>query len=169
MINNTFNCQLYQTDLERKLLTPNGYLEKFRPNLIQLINSHKGNNWKIQFTMQIVFNSIKDPNDKRTLYVKTKDVEITTKCDTNKTVNELFDLLIQSCNDLSEFSRRNSNLILEGVESMNHNFNQTSKSGSYIESPDWIKNKKCTINPQNKNDNRCFQHAITVALNYKKN
>ena len=29
--------------------------------------------------------------------------------------------------------------------------------GSYIDSPDWIKNKKATINPTNENDNKCFQ------------
>ena len=41
------------------------------------------------------------------------------------------------------------------------------RGGSYIDSPDWIKNKKATINPINKNDNKCFQYAITVALNHE--
>ena len=36
--------------------------------------------------------------------------------------------------------------------------------GSYIDSPDWIKKKKSTINLKNIND-QCFQHAVTVALN----
>ena len=35
-------------------------------------------------------------------------------------------------------------------------------SGSYIDFPDWIKNKKTAINPINKNDNKCFQYAVTV-------
>ena len=44
-----------------------------------------------------------------------------------------------------------------------------SKRGkSYIDSPDWIKNKKATTNPINKKDNKCFQYAVTVALNYEK-
>ena len=34
-----------------------------------------------------------------------------------------------------------------------------------MDSPDWIKKKKETINPKNE-DNKCFQYAITVALNY---
>ena len=34
-------------------------------------------------------------------------------------------------------------------------------------SPDWIKNKKATINPINKKDNQCFEYAITVALNHE--
>ena len=38
---------------------------------------------------------------------------------------------------------------------------------SYIDSPDWIKNKNLTINPINKKDNKCFQYAVTVALNYE--
>ena len=42
-----------------------------------------------------------------------------------------------------------------------------SGGGSYIDPPDWIKNKKATINPINKKDNKCFQYAITVALNYE--
>ena len=38
--------------------------------------------------------------------------------------------------------------------------------GSYIDSPDWIKKKKAAINPKN-NDNKCFQYAATVVLNYE--
>ena len=37
--------------------------------------------------------------------------------------------------------------------------------GSYKDYPDWIKNKKATINPINKKDIKCFQYAVTVALN----
>ena len=36
----------------------------------------------------------------------------------------------------------------------------------YRDSPDWIINKKATINPINKKDNKCFQYAVTVALSY---
>ena len=39
--------------------------------------------------------------------------------------------------------------------------------GSYIKSPDWIENKKATINPKNKNDDQFMQHVISVALNYE--
>ena len=41
-----------------------------------------------------------------------------------------------------------------------------SRSASYIDSLEWLKTKKATINPKN-NDDRCFQHALTVALNYQ--
>ena len=42
------------------------------------------------------------------------------------------------------------------------NFN---RGGSYIDSLDWIKNKKATINPSSKNDIKYFQYL--VVLNYE--
>ena len=39
---------------------------------------------------------------------------------------------------------------------------------SCIDSSDWIKNKKMTINPIDKKDNKCFQYAVTVALNHER-
>ena len=38
-----------------------------------------------------------------------------------------------------------------------------SRGGSYIDSPKWLKNKKATKN----NDDKCFQYALTVALNHE--
>ena len=40
------------------------------------------------------------------------------------------------------------------------------RGGSYIDSLHWIKKKKATINPKNTND-KCFQYAATVVLNYE--
>ena len=42
---------------------------------------------------------------------------------------------------------------------------RVSRGKSYIDSPEWLKNKKATINPKN-NDDKCFQYALAVALNY---
>ena len=41
------------------------------------------------------------------------------------------------------------------------------RDGSYIDSPDWIKNKKTTINPISGKDNKCFQYDVTVALSHE--
>ena len=40
--------------------------------------------------------------------------------------------------------------------------------GSCIDSPDWIKNKKATINPIN-DDDKCFYYTATVTSNHEKN
>ena len=41
------------------------------------------------------------------------------------------------------------------------------RGGSYIDSPDWTKNYKATINPTIKKDNKCFKNTVKVALNHK--
>ena len=41
------------------------------------------------------------------------------------------------------------------------------RGGSYIDSPDWIKNKTTTINPINKKESKCSIYAVTIALNHE--
>ena len=38
---------------------------------------------------------------------------------------------------------------------------------SNIKSPEWLRNERAAINPQNKKDDKCFQYAVTVALNHQ--
>ena len=61
---------------------------------------------------------------------------------------------------------RGSDFEFGGVKFLYYDFNKTSinRGGSYIDSPKWLKDKKSTINPKNNND-RCFQYAVTLALN----
>ena len=64
---------------------------------------------------------------------------------------------------------RGSDFIFNGVNYLFYDFNRItiSKGGSYIETPKWLKDKKCAINQKN-NDNKCFQYATTLALNFHK-
>ena len=68
--------------------------------------------------------------------------------------------------NLRNKSMRESEFIFDRVDALYYSLNKTSLSrdGSYIDSPKWLKNKKATINPKNNDD--CFQYALTVALNY---
>ena len=43
----------------------------------------------------------------------------------------------------------------------------SSCGASYIDSPAWIKKKTIAIYPINKKDDKCFQYAVTVALNHR--
>ena len=62
-----------------------------------------------------------------------------------------------------------SEFILDNVYFLYYKCHKTNMNrvGSYIDSPDWIKNKKATINPINEKVNKCFQYTVTVALNLK--
>ena len=111
-------------------------------------------NCKINLNVDAVFKSTKNFNDKRTIQIRNKDTT---------DIDEIFDELIKKHHDLTE-SLKNTDLIPEGIESIIYNFTEVAVSETFIETPQWIKNKKCTINPQNK-DNKCFQYSVTVALN----
>ena len=64
---------------------------------------------------------------------------------------------------------RGSEFAYDRVDALYYNLNKISLSRgvSCIDSPKWLKNKKATINPKNKDD-KCFLCALTVALNYGK-
>ena len=61
-----------------------------------------------------------------------------------------------------------SKYVFDNVDLLHDRRNKISlnRGGSYIDSPNWLKNKKSTIDPKNK-DEKCFQYLITVALNYQ--
>ena len=64
---------------------------------------------------------------------------------------------------------KGSKFEFDGVDFLYYDFNKISlnRNGSYINSPKWIKNKNSTINPKN-DDHKCFQYAVTLALNLDK-
>ena len=62
-----------------------------------------------------------------------------------------------------------SEFVFDNADSLSYKLQRISlnRGGSYIDSPKWLKNKKATIDLKN-NDGKCFQYAITVALNHEK-
>ena len=64
---------------------------------------------------------------------------------------------------------KKSDLVFDSVDAFYYKFHKISlnRGGSYIDSLEWVKNKKATINPKNKKDYKCFQYAIAVTLNHQ--
>ena len=65
-------------------------------------------------------------------------------------------------------SMKSSEFIFDCVHFLCYFFSKInpSRSGSYIDSSGWIKNKRATINSINKKDNKHFQYAVTVVFNH---
>ena len=85
----------------------------------------------------------------------------------NKVVNELFDPFLLRYQIGLERSTRGRAFIFESVQRLYCKCHKIhfKRWGSYINSPDRIKKKKAAITPTN-TDDKCFQYAETVALNY---
>ena len=86
---------------------------------------------------------------------------------TDEIIEKLFSSL-KNRYQKSFLSMRGSEFVFDCVQVLYYKCHKINinRSGSYIDSPNWIKNKQSTINPINKKD-KCFQYAATVALNYE--
>ena len=90
--------------------------------------------------------------------------------ETDDIIDKLFEYLLQRYQKAKEESRkRGSEFIHENVDLLHYILHKTSlkRGKSYIKSPEWLENKRATINPKNKKDNKCFWYALTVALNHQ--
>ena len=121
---------------------------------------------KILLVIKINFISFKNLSDVRDMHSKSGNVEIMMSFDTNEIIEKLFDSILQRYQKGLEKSMQGSDFVFDYVESLNYisHMIDLKRSGSYIETPKWIKNEKATINSENKDDDRCFQYSVTVAV-----
>ena len=103
------------------------------------------------------------------MYTKSNNAEIIIGTETNVIINELFQSFLRRYQEELETKMNGSEFVFENVDLLYYRHHKISlnRSGLYIDSPDWIKDKKATINPKNK-DNKCFKYVITAALNHEK-
>ena len=101
------------------------------------------------------------------MHTRSDNIEIIIGDDNDDIIDELFKSFIQKYEENLQSKMRESDFEFDGVNSLYYNFNEISlnRGGSYMDSPKWLKDKKSTINPKN-NDDKCFQYAVTLALNF---
>ena len=154
-----------------KLLTIEEYLNLIEPYLRELINDHKNKGeWKIQLAAQINFISLSPGFDETcVMHTRSANEEFMNGSKMDEIIKELFRSLLQRYQENLQEKMKGSDFAFDGVNYLYHDLNKISisKGGSYIDSPKWLKDKKSTINPKN-NDYKCFQYAITLALNLDK-
>ena len=154
-----------------KLLTLKEYLALIEQYLRELINYYKNKGeWKLQLTAEINFISLKpDSDETRVMDTKSNNEEIMNGSDTDEIIEGLFESFLQKYEENLQEKMKGSDFEFDGVNFLYYDFNKISinRGGSYIDSPKWIKNKRSTINPKN-NDYKCFQYAVTLALNLDK-
>ena len=120
--------------------------------------------------MQINCISSKNFEETLTIYSPSNNIEILMGSETDNIIDELFESLLQKFLKARETSNnRGSEFIHENVGLLHYIFQKISlkRGKSYIKSSKWLKNKRATISPKNKNDDNCFQYAKTVALNHQ--
>ena len=112
--------------------------------------------------------SSNDTGEIRTFYVNTYNEEVRYGNEPNDTINELLKSFLNNYQNEEKILRNGSNFVFESVDLLSYHIHKTSlKRGNlHIKSPEWILNKRATINPKN-NDNKCFEYSIIIALHHQ--
>ena len=115
--------------------------------------------------MAINLFSSKDSAEIRTTYGKNDNIEGIMGSETDEIIEELFDSFFQRYQKSLEESMRGSESVFDSANSMYYKLHKISlnRGGSNIDSPEWLENKKATINPKNNND-KCFEYTLTVRI-----
>ena len=118
--------------------------------------------------MDINFISLK-PDETNIIHIRSNNEEFMNGDDTDEIIKGRFESFLQKYEENLQNKMRGSDFEFDGVNFLYYDFNKISLNigGSYIDSPQWLKNKKSTINPKN-NDDKCFQYAVSLALNLDK-
>ena len=104
----------------------------------------------------------------RVIHSKSDNIEIIINDEADEILKDLFDSLKNNYQNNLE-SVKGTDFVLNLFICCNckcHKINLNC-GGSYIDFPDWRKNKKAAINPINEKDNKCFPYVITVTLNHE--
>ena len=153
------------------LITLREYLFLIEKYLRKLINYYKNKGeWKVQLITNINFISLKPGSDEtRIMHTRSDNEEFMNGSDTDEIIKGPFESFLQKYEENLQEKMKGSDFEYDGVNFLYYDFNKisVSRGGSYIDSPQWLKNKKSTINPIN-NDHKCFQYAVTLALNLDK-
>ena len=103
------------------------------------------------------FFSSKDSEETHTIYTKSRNIEIMIGNKTGEMIEKLFDSLLQNyCKNLEE-PIKGREFVPDSIDLLYCHLQKVGlkRGRSYIDSPEWLKNKKATINPKN-NDDNCF-------------
>ena len=172
LVKNGYNGNYVQYESKgNKILTVKEYLALIEKYLRKLINYYKNKGeWKLQLIAEINFISLKPGSDEtRIMHMRSDNEEFMNVSDTDEIIKELFESFLQKYEENLQEEMKGSDFEFDAVNFLYYDFNKISlnRGGSYIDSPKWLKDKKSTINPKN-NDHKCFQYAVTLALNLDK-
>ena len=119
--------------------------------------------------MRVNFISSKDTGETRTIYVWSNNESIMWGSHTDNIIRELFESFLNNYQNEEQIIK-GSDFNFERFDLMDYKLYKVSlkRGGSYIKSPEWLINKRATKNPKNEKDDKCFQYALTLALDYSK-
>ena len=129
-----------------KILTLREYLFLIEKYLRESINYYKNKGeWTVQLIVNINFISLKPGSDEtRIMRTRSDNEEFMNGSDTDEIIKGLFESFLQQYEENLQEKMKGSDFEFDGVNFLYYDFNKKSisRDGSYIDSPQWLKNKK---------------------------
>ena len=106
--------------------------------------------------MHVNFISSRYTGETPIYYVWSDNVSIMQGEDTNVIVGEIFRSFLRNYQQELKMIK-GSDFVFESVDLLDYKLHNVrlKRGGSYIKSPEWLKNKKVVINSENNNDDEC--------------
>ena len=103
------------------------------------------------------------------MHTKSDNIEIMNGIETNDAINEFYNSFLKRYQEELETKMKGSGLYLIKLIYWNIIFDKITlnRGSSHIDSHEWLKNEKATINPKNTIDEECFEYAIINALHHQ--
>ena len=124
--------------------------------------------WKIQLVMQNNCISVKNFEDTCAIYSASKPEEIFMGSDTKDVIDRHFDTTLERFQEAVVTSQKNGSEFTHESAGLSYYYFMKidiRRAESYVKFPDWIANKRATINLKNEKD-KCFKWSTTSGLNY---
>ena len=127
---------------KNKTLLTKKIVDEIKPNLKDINNLKKPDSWKTQLTIVINFISSKETDEEGVMHSKSDNIMIYDKAD--EVIEELFELFLKRYQIGLKISTKSGDFIFDCVQLLYYKCHKKNlnRGGSYIDSPDWKKNKK---------------------------
>ena len=91
------------------------------------------------------------------MYTNSDNIDIMIGNETNEIIEEFFDCLLERYLEGLEEKMKGSGFVYDSPDLLHYKLHKINlnRGGSFIDSPEWLKNKKAAINPKNYDAN-CF-------------
>ena len=106
--------------------------------------------------IHVNFVSSKDTGETRTVFVWSDNEEIRLGNETDDIIKGPINSFLNNYQKEEIILRNGSNFVFESVDLLSYHIHKTSlkRGKSYMKYPEWIVNKRATINPKNVSDNK---------------
>ena len=156
--------------VDEGIVTIEDYLNKYvKRHILKLMKKlvKNGDSCKFQLNLGVEFVSGKDPNDIIEKPIWSYNYVIMEGTDLNDVYEDLFESLLQQF-EIVQSKLNKSDYVFHRIYEMTYHCHKVDliRGSSYIDLPDWVKDKYCCINPKNFNDDKCFQYAVVAALHH---